>query len=427
MEQIIASLESNDAMDPNYLSMKNAATIPDMISVTKGQVDLLFDDTNHLVEQPDEYYAVRTGIDDWTDEEKRIFIDKFAQYPKQFGMIAHFIPDKTASQCVDYYYLHKKRQIDFRKVVSQLGPKKKRRGGGRKKKGNALLTDIAQHDAEVGKLPTGFVVPTRVAKSRKGIGGRPKVTQSGAGNSATATPQPEPRSARLQAQAAAQAQLAAEAAAATTPSTPEPESARSRRGRGAKQAAPTSGTFSVSAAPISLSASNSASSVPVSMFGPGPSPLASAVVSMASTPMLGIPATPSGYAVLPSPALTPSLSVIAIPAAPVHPPPVVQVASSQSGSSSLTKMEDDDTPVSYPCRALKHVPFCMEQRTYDDGKYRNWMPDLRRRRSGCGSKSNQSPLFTMSHPVLLQRASCLLRTGNEVLSPAPFYQRRPRS
>ncbi|KAJ3518315.1 hypothetical protein NMY22_g13738 [Coprinellus aureogranulatus] len=183
MEQIIASLESNDAMDPNYLSMKNAATIPDMISVVNGQVDYLFDDTNHLVENPQDYYAVRTGIDDWTDEEKRIFLDKFAQYPKQFGMIAQFIPHKTPNQCVDYYYLHKKRHIDFRKVVAQLGPKKKRRGGGRKKKGNALLADIAQHDAEVGKLPSGFVVPTRVAKGRRGgAGGRAKPAKEARGS-----------------------------------------------------------------------------------------------------------------------------------------------------------------------------------------------------------------------------------------------------
>lgn len=351
MEQIIASLESNDAMDPNYLSMKNAATIPDMISVVKGQVDYLFDDTNHLVENPQEYYAVNTGIDDWTDEEKRIFLDKFAQYPKQFGMIAQFIPHKTANQCVDYYYLHKKRHIDFRKVVAQLGPKKKRRGGGRKKKGNGLLADIAQHDAEVGKLPSGFVVPSRVAKGRRGVGGRAKTQTAGAANSATATPQPEPRSARLQAQAAAQAQLAAEAAAAsaTNPSTPEPESTRSSRRKG-KQVAATSASMSVSA-PVSLTASISASSAPVSMNGPGPSPLGSATSSTAATPAMLLPeppATPSGRGVLPSPAPTPAFPMITIPAAPpVRPPAITQVASSQSGSSSLTKMEEDESLVSF--------------------------------------------------------------------------------
>ncbi|KAJ3572829.1 hypothetical protein NP233_g2829 [Leucocoprinus birnbaumii] len=147
MEQILASLESNDLSDPHYLSQHNLATIPDMISVKNGKVDYLFDDTCHRVENPAEYYAPQTGIHDWTEEEKRIFLDKYAVYPKQFGIIAEFLPNKTASQCVDYYYLHKKQLIDFRKVVSKFGPKRRRRGAG-KRKGNALLTDIQKHDEE---------------------------------------------------------------------------------------------------------------------------------------------------------------------------------------------------------------------------------------------------------------------------------------
>ncbi|KDR80090.1 hypothetical protein GALMADRAFT_61896, partial [Galerina marginata CBS 339.88] len=87
MEQIIASLGVDDATDPFHLSMRNLAKIPDMISVANGQVDYLFDDTAHLVENPSEYYGPHTGIDDWTDAEKQTFLDKFAAYPKQFGII----------------------------------------------------------------------------------------------------------------------------------------------------------------------------------------------------------------------------------------------------------------------------------------------------------------------------------------------------
>lgn len=148
MEQILASLESSDATDPNHLSQRNLATIPDMVSVTKGGIDCLFDDTSHRVENTAEYYAPHTGIHDWTEEEKKIFLDKYAAYPKQFNIIAEFLPNKTSSQCVDYYYLHKKGLIDFRKVVSKLGPKRRRRGAG-KRKGNALLADIRRHDEEV--------------------------------------------------------------------------------------------------------------------------------------------------------------------------------------------------------------------------------------------------------------------------------------
>jgi hypothetical protein len=167
MDQILASLENNDATDPNHLSQWNLATIPEMISVTNGRVDYLFDDTSHRIEDPAEYYGLFTGIDDWTAEEKEIFLDKYAAYPKQFGIIAESLPNKTSSQCVDYYYLHKKGLIDFRKVVSKFGPKRRRRGGG-KRKGNALLTDIQKHDEEVHRgSGSSSTAPSRGGGRRK--------------------------------------------------------------------------------------------------------------------------------------------------------------------------------------------------------------------------------------------------------------------
>ena len=150
MEQIIASLGNEDLTDANHLAMRNAATLPDMISVTRGHVDFVYDDTNNLVPDAPEFYRQRTGIDDWTEEEKQIFLKAYAAYPKQFGIIAESLPHKTASQCVLFYYLHKKKHIDFRKVIQHYAPKT-RKGGRRtdKQRGNALLADIMRHDAEV--------------------------------------------------------------------------------------------------------------------------------------------------------------------------------------------------------------------------------------------------------------------------------------
>ena len=171
MEQIIASLGNDDATDPNHLSMRNLAKVPDMISVVNGKVDYLFDDTADRVEKPSEYFAPDSGIGDWTEAEKKIYLDKFAAYPKQFGVIAEFLPNKTSGQCVDYYYLNKKRLIDFRKVVSQFAPNKRKRRGMGKKKGNGLLADIAMHDAEVhrdsGSTSASASVVSRAPKGRK--------------------------------------------------------------------------------------------------------------------------------------------------------------------------------------------------------------------------------------------------------------------
>ncbi|KAK7047359.1 DNA-binding protein snt1 [Paramarasmius palmivorus] len=202
MEQIIASIGYDEATDPNQLCVRNLAKIPDMISVTKGKVDYVFDDNNLRVDNPAEYYAPDTGVLDWTEEEKQIFLDKFAAYPKQFGIIAKYLPNKTPAQCVDFYYLHKKVNIDFRNVVAMhaSGRKGKKRTG--KRKGNALLADIRKHDAEVSSGPTtrgkgrraaaaasGSATPAPSAVETRKVSGR-KVTE--VENTPTATPTPEP-------------------------------------------------------------------------------------------------------------------------------------------------------------------------------------------------------------------------------------------
>ncbi|KAG6919804.1 hypothetical protein DXG01_000306 [Tephrocybe rancida] len=208
MEQIIASLGNDDATDPTYLSIRNLATIPDMISVTHGRIDYTFDNTNHLVENPLEYYGPHTGIDDWTESEKEIFLDRFAAHPKQFGMIAEHLPNKTAAQCVDYYYLHKKKHIDFRKVISQYAPNKRKRGRTGKKKGNGLLADIRQHDAEVhgeNGSPRSSGRPSRSKKPmpppelkepKKAPPSRRRIQMDLTPSAGSATPTPEPETRR---------------------------------------------------------------------------------------------------------------------------------------------------------------------------------------------------------------------------------------
>ncbi|KAI0676321.1 hypothetical protein C8Q78DRAFT_996704 [Trametes maxima] len=177
MEQILASLGNEELTDANHLSAKNAATIPDMISVMKGRVEYKFDDTNNLVEDPHSFYALETGIDDWSDEEKKIFVEKYAMHPKQFGIIADFLPNKTPSQCVTFYYLHKNTTIDFRKAVADFNTvgKRTRRGRGGKQKGNALLADILKHDDEVSR---GVAPNTTSSRRRRGVPPAPTPTPS---------------------------------------------------------------------------------------------------------------------------------------------------------------------------------------------------------------------------------------------------------
>jgi hypothetical protein len=152
MEQIIASLGNDELYDPAHLALRNLAVIPDMISVSRGKVDAVFDDTNNAVDDPQSFFDPSPGLAEWTDDEVEIYKQRFAKYPKQFGHIAVGLTHKTQAQCVQFYYLHKKALIDFREAITTYGQSKRRRGGRRtdKKKGG-LLADIRQHDAEVSK------------------------------------------------------------------------------------------------------------------------------------------------------------------------------------------------------------------------------------------------------------------------------------
>lgn len=148
MERIIASLGNEDLTDPNQLAVRNVATIPDMISVINGVVEVTVDNTSVRVNNPEEFYDSRSGFIDWTEEEERIFYEKYSEYPKQFATIASFLAHKTTAQCVLYYYIYKKRLVDFRKAAN-MGVNKKRRGGRPgKQKSNALLADIQSRDEE---------------------------------------------------------------------------------------------------------------------------------------------------------------------------------------------------------------------------------------------------------------------------------------
>jgi len=204
MEQIIASLGNDELYDPAHLALRNVAVIPDMISVTRGKVDAVFDDTNNAVNDPQSFFDPSPGLAEWTDEEVEIYKQRFAKYPKQFGHIAAGLAHKTQAQCVQFYYLHKKALIDFREAITTYGQSKRRRGGRKtdKKKGG-LLADIRQHDAEVskGQDPVKRRAGAAAKRRRESARAAPRrsitaVLQEEQTPVTTPTPEPEPESVR---------------------------------------------------------------------------------------------------------------------------------------------------------------------------------------------------------------------------------------
>jgi hypothetical protein len=67
----------------------------------------LYYDENNLVEDPvleHELFKRRVG---WTEDEKRIFLEKYAQHPKQFKKIANALPGKCTKDVIEYYFINR--------------------------------------------------------------------------------------------------------------------------------------------------------------------------------------------------------------------------------------------------------------------------------------------------------------------------------
>ncbi|KAG9005201.1 hypothetical protein FRB94_001749 [Tulasnella sp. JGI-2019a] len=156
-EQIMATLGNEDLVDPNVLSIRNAANIPDMFSVlplSTPLLDVKYDDNNGVVDYPEQFYDIHATVGAWTEDEKEVYMEQFGVYGKQFGKIAAHLPHKSPEQCVLFYYLTKRGIVNFRDVVNRANGVRGKRKRGQlakrsamapmmgKQKGNALLMDI---------------------------------------------------------------------------------------------------------------------------------------------------------------------------------------------------------------------------------------------------------------------------------------------
>ncbi|KAF9401160.1 hypothetical protein BGX21_002544 [Mortierella sp. AD011] len=164
--EIIQSLENADMRNPDLRASRTAATVPPMILDPYVREKVHYFDRNHLVTDPAKYYRLGPVTDIWTEEEREIFIKRYLNYPKQFGKIAAGIENKTASQCVLFYYREKKK-IGFKDMVSNRGRKRKPAANkrkekavqqpspsgqpGKKHKGSALIEDIGQANRKMAK------------------------------------------------------------------------------------------------------------------------------------------------------------------------------------------------------------------------------------------------------------------------------------
>lgn len=90
-------------------------------------------DRNRVLDESIHTIRLRNAQNAWSDEEKQVFIQKFLDYPKEFGQIASFLPNKSPQDCVLYYYLNKK-SLKLKSLMRQALAAKNRRK--RKSAGN---------------------------------------------------------------------------------------------------------------------------------------------------------------------------------------------------------------------------------------------------------------------------------------------------
>eukprot|EP00041_Stephanoeca_diplocostata_P031858 m.1002999 g.1002999 ORF g.1002999 m.1002999 type:complete len:882 (+) comp24039_c0_seq11:180-2825(+) len=71
------------------------------------------DDRNGLVEDSERLQNELQHLNVWTEQEKKVFIERFLVYPKKFKKIADALPHKSTAECIKFYYMSKK-QVKYK-------------------------------------------------------------------------------------------------------------------------------------------------------------------------------------------------------------------------------------------------------------------------------------------------------------------------
>uniref|UniRef100_A0A7S4DI29 Uncharacterized protein n=1 Tax=Lotharella globosa TaxID=91324 RepID=A0A7S4DI29_9EUKA len=113
--QVLAEFQATERR--KELGEKNKAIIPDMLSRRERQFRG-FVNNNGLIEDVREYNRREKNDNPWTEQEKDIFIKKYARYPNNFLKISLFLPRKSVNDCVAFHFL-KKESLNYQKLVKQ--------------------------------------------------------------------------------------------------------------------------------------------------------------------------------------------------------------------------------------------------------------------------------------------------------------------
>ncbi|KAK9815578.1 hypothetical protein WJX72_006161 [[Myrmecia] bisecta] len=116
--QIVSQLQAIDRM-------KTMVQIPPLILDARERDQRRFITTNCRVPDPVAVLKEEAASRPWSTEEKRIFMDRFLQFPKDFRKIADGLPHRSVGDCIVLYY--KIQKLDEFAAVRRKQQLKKRR------------------------------------------------------------------------------------------------------------------------------------------------------------------------------------------------------------------------------------------------------------------------------------------------------------
>jgi hypothetical protein len=97
------------------------ANVPSMILDPKERQQAKFINNNRCVSDPESFYDFNNDVNiDWTTQERDNFYELFKSFPKKFGKIAEHLKDKSANDCVIYYYRNKK-ELKLKDLIPKNG------------------------------------------------------------------------------------------------------------------------------------------------------------------------------------------------------------------------------------------------------------------------------------------------------------------
>ena len=141
-----AEFRERQAQESQALAdLQKEAVIPDMLSPSDRKQSL-FEDTNHLIPTRIalEVLAFIPPEDDFTDQEHDIFTEYYLIFTKKWGQIASFIPGRDYQDCIQHYYLSKKK-FKYKNLIKErpvLKKGRKPRGTKAPSRSGALMADM---------------------------------------------------------------------------------------------------------------------------------------------------------------------------------------------------------------------------------------------------------------------------------------------